>query len=244
MSKVIVITGAGDGLGRALARRFAKDGARVVLLGRTLNKLEDLALEIGNMAVALACDVSDPEAVRHTFVEVERRYGTVDVLINNAAFYDVFALQDARDDQIASTIETNLMGPMYCARSAIPLMQSGAHIINVSSDGVELPFPLMSVYQASKAGLERFTTALHRELESVGIRVSFFRAAAMAGGGKGWDLPPDVRTRFVTEAGAVGLDLRTRPVSSYESAALVFRTLIDLPADVHALSIGLVPRKA
>jgi meso-butanediol dehydrogenase / (S,S)-butanediol dehydrogenase / diacetyl reductase len=244
MAKVIVITGGGDGLGRALAHRFAGDGDRVIILGRRIERLHAVADEIGGGVIALACDVADPSSIRSTFAEIDRQAGTIDVLINCAATYDVFPIEDARDEQITEAINTNLTGTIFCVRAAISLMQRGAHIINVSSDGVELPFPLMSVYQASKAGVERFTTALHRELEPRGIRVSVIRAAAMAGGGKGWSLDPELGARFYREAAAAGIDLRNRPTSNYSSATHMFRTLIDLPDDIHALSAVLCPRKS
>ncbi|HEY8385287.1 MAG TPA: SDR family NAD(P)-dependent oxidoreductase, partial [Porticoccaceae bacterium] len=74
MSKVIVITGAGVGLGRALARRFAADGDTVVLLGRTLSKVEAVAAEIGDRAMAVGCDVASPDSVRAAFAEIAKRH--------------------------------------------------------------------------------------------------------------------------------------------------------------------------
>lgn len=211
MSRVIVITGAGQGLGRALARRFASEGETVVLLGRTAAKVEAVAREIGARALPIGCDVSSPSSVRDAFARIAAAFLAIDVLINNAAVYDVFALEDATDEQVLAGVGTNLTGPMLCIRSAVPLMRRGSHIINVSSDGVELPFPLMSVYQATKAGLERLTTSLHRELEPRGIRVSYVRAAAMADADKAWNLDPATAARFAEEAARAGLDLPYPP---------------------------------
>ena len=157
MSKVIVITGAGVGLGRALARRFAADGETVVLLGRTAAKVEAAAQEIGERAIAVACDVASPTSVRAAFARIAERHPHIDVLINNAAIFEPFEIVNATDEQILNTIATNLAGPMLCARSAIPMMRRDSHIINVSSESVDLPFPHLSVYQSSKAGLERFS---------------------------------------------------------------------------------------
>jgi 3-oxoacyl-[acyl-carrier protein] reductase len=244
MARIIVITGAGDGLGRALAQRFAADGDQVVLLGRTQATLASVADELGGRAAALVCDVTKPDDVRAAFAEIASRFGHIDVLINNAALYDIFPIDEASDEQIVSLVNTNLVGTMFCTRAAVPLLRSGSHIINVSSDGVELPFPLMSVYQATKAGVERFTNAIQRELEPGGIRVSIVRAAAMSGGGKGTDLSPEMGARFHREAMAAGIDLSRRPVSDYKSATHAFRALIDMPDDIHGLSISLCPRHA
>lgn len=242
MSKIIVITGAGAGLGRALARRFAADGETVVLLGRTASKVETVAKEVGNGAMALGCDVSSADSVREAFAAIARRHPRIDVLINNAAYYQAFLTAEATDEQILRTVTTNLAGPMLCARAAIALLGRGGHIINVSSEAVELPFPYLLVYQSSKAGLERFSHGLGRELEGVGIRVSTVRAGQMMDADKTWDIDPAVAARFAQASAAAGLDLRERPISQYVSVTNVFRALIDLPADVHAASIALQAR--
>lgn len=242
MSKIIVITGAGAGLGRALARRFAADGETVALLGRTASKVEAVAREVGNGAMAVGCDVRSPDSVRAAFAAIARQHPRIDVLINNAAHYQAFLIAEATDEQILSTLATNLAGPMLCARAAIPLLGRGGHIINISSEAVELPFPYLLAYQASKAGLERFSHGLGRELEGVGIRVSMVRAGQMMDADKTWDIDPAVAMKFAQASAAAGLNLRERPISQYVSVTNVFRALIDLPADVHAANIALQAR--
>ena len=158
MSKVIVITGAGVGLGRTLARRFAADGDQVVLLGRTASKVEAAASEIGERAMALGCDVGQPDSVRATFKTIKDRHGRIDVLINNAAIFEPYKLVDATDEQLLNAVNTNLLGPMLCVRSALPLMQSGALIINVTSEGVDIRLPCLIPYQSTKAGVESNTS--------------------------------------------------------------------------------------
>ncbi len=242
MRKTIVITGAGVGLGRALARRFAGEGEQVVLLGRTLSKVEAAAAEIGPSAMAVGCDVASPDSVRAAFAAIAARYSTIDVLINNAAIFQPFQIADATDDQIVGAISTNLIGPMLCARAAIPMMRSGAHIINVSSESVDLPFPHLIVYQSSKAGIDRFSLGLYRELEPAGIRVTSVRAGQMYEEGKTWDVDPVAAGRFHQAALANGLNLRERPVSQFTSVTQAFRAIIDLPPDLHAASITLHAR--
>lgn len=244
MSKVIVITGAGIGLGRALARSFANDGDRVVLLGRTFSKLQAAAHDIGERALPLECDVASPTSVKAAFAEIARRHPRIDVLINNAAVYEPFLIAEATDAQIMQTLATNLGGAILCARSAIPLMHRGGHIINVSSEAVEtLHLPQLNLYQCSKAGLERFTLGLDRELEPSGIRVSCVRAGAMMEAGKVWSIDPAARMRFGKAAMEAGINLLEKPISQYTSVTQVFRALIDLPEDLHAVSISLHARK-
>jgi meso-butanediol dehydrogenase / (S,S)-butanediol dehydrogenase / diacetyl reductase len=244
MSKVIVITGAGVGLGRALARRFAADGETVVLLGRTAAKVEAAAREIGERAMAIGCDVASPASVRAAFATIARRFPHIDVLINNAAVFEPFQIADASDEQIMNTVATNLAGPMLCVRSAIPMMNRDGHIINVSSESVDMPFPHLSVYQSSKAGLERFSASLYRELDPSGIRVSNVRAGQMFEEGKTWDVDPDAAMKFHQAALAMGINLGERPLTQFASVTGIFRALIDLPADLHAVNIGLHARKA
>jgi NAD(P)-dependent dehydrogenase (short-subunit alcohol dehydrogenase family) len=243
MSKVIVITGAGVGLGRALARRFADDGESVVLLGRTLSKVEAAAKEIGNRAMAVHCDVAAPDSVRAAFAAIAQRHPTIDVLINNAAIFEPFQIVDATDEQILNTLATNLGGPMLCTRSAIPLMKRGGHIINVSSESVDMPFAHLSVYQSSKAGLEQFSASLYRELDPSGIRVTCVRAGSMFEEGKSWDVDPQAAMAFARATMAAGINLPEKPLSQFTSVTGIFRALIDLPADLHAVTIGLHGRK-
>ena len=242
MGKVIVITGAGIGLGRALARRFAREGESVVLLGRTFSKVKATADEIGEAAMAVECDVSSPDSVRAAFAQIAARHPRIDVLINNAAIYEPFNVADARDDQIEGIVGTNLSGPIFCSRSAIPMMEKGGYIINVSSESVALDFPMLSLYQCTKAGLERFTESLSRELEPAGIRVSTVRAGPMYEEGKGSTWDPQVGLEFYQKCAAAGIDLRARPISHVNSVTDVFRALIDLPPDVRVTHASIEAR--
>jgi meso-butanediol dehydrogenase / (S,S)-butanediol dehydrogenase / diacetyl reductase len=244
VSRKIVITGAGAGLGRALAERFAREGETVILLGRTAAKVEALAAELGAPAMAVGCDVSDPDSVRAAFAMIAAVHPKIDVLINNAAVYEPFAIADARDDQIRTIIDTNLAGPVYCCRSAIPMMERGGTIINVGSESVDLPFATLSIYQASKAGLNRITDALAAELEDTGIRVTMVRAGSMMADGKeamAWD--PAAAMRFYQGSRKAGLDLQTRPVSHVNSVTDVFRAVVDLPPDVHLTKVFVEARR-
>lgn len=244
MSKVIVITGAGVGLGRALARRFANDGHQVVLLGRTLSKVKSAADEIGGQALAIQCDVGSPESVQAAFTSIAKHHARIDVLINNAAIFEPFLLADAKDDQILNTLVTNLAGPMLCIRAALALMVNGSHIFNITSESVEIEFPHLCVYQASKAGLERLSKSLSRELEPRGIRVTNVRAGAMYEEGKTWDADPDAQMAFAKAAAERGIHLRERPLSQFNSVVDLFCSLVNLPADLQADTVSLHARKA
>ena len=244
MGKTIVITGAGIGLGRALARRFAKEGETVILLGRTFSKVQALAEELGAPAFAVECDVSSADSVRSAFAAIAERHATIDVLINNAAIYEPFLVANATDDQIVGSLMTNLAGSIFTSRAAIPVMEKGGYIINITSESVALEFPMLSLYQSSKAGLERFTASLSRELEPSGIRVSTVRAGPMMeeGKGSGWD--PEIGMQFYQACVAAGIDMRTRPISHVNSVTDVFRALLDLPVDVRVTHLSVEGRHA
>ena len=238
MGKTIVITGAGDGLGRALARRFAADGETVILLGRTLSKVQAVADEIGAPHIAIECDVSNPDSVRAAFATIAAAHPKIDVLINNAGVYEPFTLADARDDQILNQMSINLAGPIFCARSALPLLKGGGHIINVTSESVSKKMPMLWMYAGAKTGLELVSDMWSRELEADGVRVTVVRAGMMMDEtktGSGW--PMDVAMKFAAENAKIGINLREQPISHYVSVTDAFRAVLDMPADLH---VGLV----
>jgi NAD(P)-dependent dehydrogenase (short-subunit alcohol dehydrogenase family) len=243
LSKIIVITGAGVGLGRALARRFAADGDQVVLLGRTASKVEAAAKEIGERAMAVACDVASLESVKAAFAAIAQKHPKIDVLVNNAAVFEPFLIAEASDAQLVNTVGTNLLGAMLCVRAAVPLMQRGGHILNVTSESVGMTYPFLVAYQSSKAGLERFSEGLYHELDPAGIRVTNVRCGQMFEEGKSWDIAPEMRMRFGQAAMAAGINLRERPLSQFTSVVEAFRALLDLPPDLHAASVSLHARK-
>lgn len=243
MSKVIVITGAGVGLGRALARSFAARGDSVVLLGRTLAKVEAVAEELGGSAMAIGCDVASPDSVRSAFEAIAGKHGQIDVLINNASIFEPFKVAEASDEQIFNAIAINLGGAILCARAAIPQMTAGSHIINVTSESVSGPMPHLSIYRSTKAGLEQFSSALSQELDPEGIRVSTVRAGSMYEEGKTWDVDMQAKIAFHEAAMKVGINLMERPISQFASVVNIFHTLVDLPADVQVEHVSLQARK-
>jgi meso-butanediol dehydrogenase / (S,S)-butanediol dehydrogenase / diacetyl reductase len=240
MGKIIVITGGGDGLGRALSRRFAKDGDTVILLGRTLAKVQAVAEEIGATHMAIHCDVGNPDSVRAAFAQIAALHRKIDVLINNAAVYEPFTLAEVRDDQIASQLSTNLAGPIHCGREALPMLRGGGHIINVTSESVSLKMPMLWLYAGTKAALELMSDMWSRELEAEGVRVTVVQAGMMMDETKtGSSWPPEVSMRFGMENAKVGINLRERPISHYNSVTDTFRAILDSPADVHIQTVVL-----
>ena len=239
VGKIIVITGAGDGLGRALARRFAADGETVVLLGRTLAKVQAVADELNAKAasaphLAVHCDVADPASVRAAFATVAKRHPKIDVLINNAGVFEPFTLAEVTDAQIVAQITTNMAGPIYCSREALPLFAGDGHIINVTSESIAVKMPMLWLYAGTKAGVEHISGQWAHELEPAGVRVTVVRAGQMMDETKtGSSWPMEVSIRFAQENAKVGLNLRERGISHYNSVTDAFRAVLDMPADLH-----------
>ena len=184
--KIALITGAGRGIGKALAIGFAKAGAHVVLVSRTLTEIEATAREtadFGNQSVLVRADVSQPNDVRHIAEIAADRFGRLDILINNAAlrmnqlgdkssYYIPFVNLTLEDWD--SAINVNLRGPFLCIKECLPLMRrSGVGtIINISAGGGKKGMAGRVPYCASKFGLEALTQCLALEFEPYNIAVN------------------------------------------------------------------------
>lgn len=177
--KVCVITGAGSGIGRATAIRFAKADAKVFLLGRTGSKVESVRAEIecaGGTAAAHEVDVSDRDCLFRVMEHIERAYGGVDVLVNNAGHSSPHRrLLSTPPDEIDAVIDSNLKGTIYCTQAVVPSMldRNDGIVINVSSiAGVDPGLLGGMIYSAVKAAVINFTAYLNDEFKDTNIRAS------------------------------------------------------------------------
>jgi meso-butanediol dehydrogenase / (S,S)-butanediol dehydrogenase / diacetyl reductase len=243
VGKVIAITGAGDGLGRALARRFARDGETVILLGRTLAKVRAVADEIGAAHLAIECDVGQPDSVRAAFAEIALTHPKLDVLINNAAVYRPFDVGEATDELVFAQLHTNVAGPVFCTREALPLLRGGGHVINVSSESYDIEMPMLWLYAGSKAALEQISLQWSRDLVAEGVRVTVIQAGMMYDETKtGSSWPPDVAVRFAQAQARIGINLRESPRTHYDDVTDAFRAVIDSPPGLHYGAVKLRAR--
>lgn len=176
--KVAIVTGAGRGLGRAVAKGLAAAGAKVGLFSRTARELEAVAEEIrreGAEALAMPGDVAGGSQVARLVSETVDRFGGVHILVNNAGIVGPARfLEDADPKAWSSTLAVNLTGAYHCCREVIPHMRSagGGAIINVTSGLADMPFPHFCAYGASKAGLNQLTRSLSEEFREAGIRIN------------------------------------------------------------------------
>lgn len=243
MSKSIAITGAGSGLGRALARRFAADGHTLFLLGRNRDKLDQLSRDLPRSR-SVVCDVSDPVSVKAAFAEIAQDAPQLDVLVNNAGSFEPSMIRDASDAHIQALLNTNLAGPMYCSREALPLMEKGSHILSIGSETVVVPVAMLAIYQSTKAGLERFSKTLDQEVAPLGIRVTLVRAGKMYEPGMEAQFAQELYQQWVDENLKLGRQPTGHPLSHYSSVADTIASLLHLPDDVHIPEIMIEGRHA
>lgn len=172
-NKTVMITGASRGIGEAAAREFAGLGANVALLARSSGDIERIAQDIGAAALAIACDVSDFDAVQDAVNQTCARFGAVDVLINNAGVIEPISHMATADPAgWAQAIDINLKGVFYGMRAVMPSMiaRGGGSILTISSGAAHGPVEAWSHYCASKAGAAMLTACLDKEARAQGIR--------------------------------------------------------------------------
>lgn len=173
--KTILITGASAGFGKAAAELLAKDGHRLILVARRLDKLQELQVALETKVHVAALDVSDRSAVEALFVDLPEPYKDVDVLINNAGLAAGLDMaQDADLDDWETMIDTNIKGLTYFTRQALEVMKQrdAGHIINIGSVSGSAPYPKGNVYGATKAFVRQFSRNLRADLYGSSIRVS------------------------------------------------------------------------
>jgi NAD(P)-dependent dehydrogenase (short-subunit alcohol dehydrogenase family) len=169
---------------------------------RDAERLAAAAGGLGDKALAVAADVGAPGDVERLFAEAQARFGKVDGLINNAAIYDIYEITDVSAERIRATVDANLLGPMLCARAAIPLMAAagGGDIVNISSEAVRSRYPYLTGYSATKAALETFSQGLRQEIRGQRIRVSAVRLGGMDDPDPKTNWEPAMAARWMQEA--------------------------------------------
>ncbi|BBI32957.1 SDR family NAD(P)-dependent oxidoreductase [Cohnella abietis] len=175
--KVIIVTGGGGGIGRAIVHRFAEAGSTVVIVGRTLSKVEAVQLEIkekGYQAVAMSADVSSEEDVKRVVRDTVELFGRVDVMVNNAAVCPQIRLTDLSLAEWNNVVTNNLTSVFLFCKEVIPSMlkQGGGAIVNLSSVHALATLDGYSAYSASKAGIVGLTRAIALDYAKQNIRAN------------------------------------------------------------------------
>lgn len=175
MDKVVVITGGTSGIGRELVNLYLRDNDQVVILANAnLYKMENVIM----------CDVSNEEQVKSAFEEIKTKYGRVDILVNCAGFGVSGALELIPNEKANAIMNVNFMGVYNCTKYALPLMQKGSNVINISSASSLFPLPFRGLYCASKSAVSILSYSWRMECEPFGVNV-------------GCVCPGDVKTEFI-----------------------------------------------
>lgn len=215
--RVVLITGAGRGIGRALAHAFAAAGAKVALLGRTKKNLLEVQRELkdsGAPTVVLAADVSDEGVVSRAVAAAEQQLGPVDVLVNNAGIFALAPVEKMDALVFDRMLAVNLRGPFLMSRAVLPGMKSRkrGHIVNISSTAGRRGFAGGGAYCASKFGLAGLTEAMRYEARASNVRVTCV-------------YPSTVNTDFVKKA---GMDLAPERAIQPEDVANAVVSLVAM----------------
>lgn len=249
--KVVVVTGAGRGLGKVLSETFHGLGATVLMVGRNREKIEEAAKSVGERAHAYVADVGEWDSVEACFSEIAKEHPSIDVLVNNAALTNPAKTEKAQIAYIDAMVTTNLLGTIYCCRAALPLLKEGegGDIVNLSSQSVTTPVPTLATYMASKAGVEAFSRSLRMEVRPDNVRVGVLRVGTMT-----WN-PDDVQAKMAgnpePEGGADFMELCQRegtmsllnPGMDMASAAQMVVQMVSLPRDAVIDIVELIPTK-
>jgi NAD(P)-dependent dehydrogenase (short-subunit alcohol dehydrogenase family) len=234
---VALVTGAGSGIGRAAAVALGQAGFTVVLAGRRRDALEEAARAAQKDAVAITCDVRDPELVSALFGEIETRFGRLDLLFNNAGIGTLgVPLEDLALADWTAVVETNLTGAFLCTQHAFRLMKRqsprGGRIINNGSISASVPRPNSVAYTATKhaiTGLTRSTSLDGRAFDIACGQIDIGNAAT------------DLTARFRTQ-GAVQPDGSTRQEPTIDvdhvARAVVYMATLPLDANVQFMTLA------
>lgn len=230
--QVVIVTGASSGIGEATARRFGREGAKVVLAARRIDRLETLAKEIEEMgsgaeAFALQTDLSKLEDCQTLFQRTLERFGRIDILINNAGFGRLDWLENLDPlKDIQAQFAVNTMGVIQTTRQALPAMirQRSGHIIQMCSMAGLVGTPTYTIYSASKHAVHGFSEALRREVKPWGIEVSMV-------------YPGGVETEFADHAGIKRKTKATTPKFMVLTAEQVADAVVNLARRPRAMRI-------
>ncbi|MEW1865839.1 glucose 1-dehydrogenase [Streptomyces sp. NPDC088194] len=170
--KTALVTGASTGIGLAIARRFAAEGATVYLTGRRKAELEHAVEQVGDRAIGIRSDVSELDDLDRLFAEITERGGRLDIVVANAGVGEFGPLGSITEEEYDRTTSINLKGTIFTVQKALPLLPAGASVILLSSSAALRGVPGLGVYAATKAAIRSLARTWAAELADRGIRVN------------------------------------------------------------------------
>jgi len=174
--KVAIVTGASNGIGRAIAERIAEEGAIVVVnYSKSSDKAQQVVVGIqakGGKALAVQADMSQVGDARRLVIDTLKQFNRLDILINNAGKFMPKSLDETTEEDFDGVIALNAKGPYFAMQEAAKALKDGGRIVNISTGGTQLNFPGATAYLGSKAALEQYTKGLAQELAPKGVTVN------------------------------------------------------------------------
>lgn len=174
MKKVWLITGCSTGFGRELATLVLRKGDNVVVTARNPEDIKDIVSAFPETAIALALDVTKPSEIKSAVATAKKKFGRIDVLVNNAGIGYFGAIEESEEDEIRKMFEINFFGLANVTKEVLPIMrkQRSGHVINISSIGGLVAFPAVGFYNATKFAVTGYSEALAKETAHLGIKVT------------------------------------------------------------------------
>lgn len=174
--KVAIVTGASNGIGRAIAERVAEEGAIVVVnYSKSSEKAQQVVVGIqakGGKALAVQADMSRVADARRLVIETVKQFNRLDILVNNAGKFMPKPLEETTEEDFDGVMALNAKGPYFAMQEAARVLKDGGRIVNISTGGTHLSFPGATAYLGSKAALEQYTKGLAQELAPRGVTVN------------------------------------------------------------------------
>ena len=228
--KIAVITGGGTGIGKGIARAFAREGAHLVIASRNAQNLETAARELksqGGTVLAVPTDVTDEAQVIALFEQTIHAWGRVDILVNNAGSFDGGPLEDLSLETWQKVVAVNLTAPFLCSREAMKIMkrQGGGRIINIGSISAQVPRMYSVPYTATKHGLVGLTKAAALEGREHGVVVSCLHPGNVS----------------VERRQANNSSIDDEPMMSVDELAMAAVTMAAMPLHVNMLEATVLP---
>jgi NADP-dependent 3-hydroxy acid dehydrogenase YdfG len=211
MSKVILITGCSTGIGHDLTQQLTRNGYTVAATVRNINTISDL-----EAALILPLDVTNQDSIEKAVDSVIQKFGRIDVLINNAGFCQVGAIEELSSDQVQQIYDVNVFGVMRMIKAVVPIMrkQKSGRIVNLSSIAGKLVTPVNGAYSSTKFALEAISDALRMELEPFNIQVILIEPGA-------------IKTNFDKTVHVYGDKILSNPTSPYIPLYRVYQRVSD-----------------
>jgi len=238
--KVAVVTGAGSGIGKAVAQAFGRDGYAVVLAGRRADALETVARSIGANALAVPTDVSDPASVAKLFAAATAKFGRVDVVFNNAGTGapGTILLEDLTIEQWQNVVNVNLSGVFYCMQEAFRIMKAqtprGGRIINNGSISAHAPRPNSAPYTSTKHAVTGLTKSGSLDGRKYDIAVCQIDI-----GNAGTDMTEKMKSGMPQANGSVAPE----PTMDVENVARTVLYMASLPLEANAQFVTVMATK-